>query len=256
MCQILREVWCIHYRKGNNQTRCDDDRLTDGHSSRFDISVLQFCQDHNIRQFLSTPDTTGLLQPLDQINAKLHTAYREGVENLFVAEHISHGTFMIIILGQIWPNWTTADTTINAFKRCGITKDWWIRPSSVELSYCWILGLLKSQHLMEGRFGMMNLQQELKRKGKIIEKEIWCLASPNEKCRWDTSVSRGNRGPHISWKVQTREKEKLPHHPVSREHGGKADPRKTKGAGADRAKENWREGIEEEDEVRPKGNVP
>jgi len=49
--------------------------MLDGHASRFDIDVLRFCREKQIHVFLSPPDTTGLTQPLDQINAALHGWY-------------------------------------------------------------------------------------------------------------------------------------------------------------------------------------
>ena len=95
--------------------------LTDGHSSRFDLDVLRICQEKEIYQFVSPPDTTGLLQPLDQINSKLHTSYRDAVvENIFVGDHINRETFMIM-LADIWQTWASLETVQKAFKKCGIT---------------------------------------------------------------------------------------------------------------------------------------
>ena len=96
--------------------------LSDGHSSRFDIDVLRFCQEKKINQFLSPPDTTGLLQPLDQINAKLHTSYRECTKSLFQDDHVNRETFMVL-LSKIWSTWAPKDTVIKSFKKCGITED-------------------------------------------------------------------------------------------------------------------------------------
>ena len=49
--------------------------LLDGHITRFDLAVLAFCRTHQIHVYLSPPDTTGLTQALDQINAALHYHY-------------------------------------------------------------------------------------------------------------------------------------------------------------------------------------
>ena len=95
--------------------------LTDGHSSRFDVSLLRFCQEKQILQFVSPPDTTGLLQPLDQINSSLHSAYRNETENLFTDDHINRETFMVL-LAKAWPDWAPKKTVVGAFKRCGITE--------------------------------------------------------------------------------------------------------------------------------------
>ena len=95
--------------------------LTDGHSSRYDVDVLRFCEEKKIRQFVSPPDTTGLLQPLDQINSMLHSSYRKCLENKFDSGvHLNRESFMLI-LAEIWPNWASTDSVKNSFKRCGIT---------------------------------------------------------------------------------------------------------------------------------------
>lgn len=91
--------------------------LTDGHSCRFDIPVLKYCEEKEIRQFVSPPDTTGpgLLQPLDQINSAFHTAYRDAKEDLVVSSHINREVFMTI-LGDIWPTWASSETVVKSFK--------------------------------------------------------------------------------------------------------------------------------------------
>lgn len=59
--------------------------LTDGHSSRFNFEVLQFCREKQIQMFVSPPDTTGVTQLLDQFNQKLHLEYKNSKESLFTA---------------------------------------------------------------------------------------------------------------------------------------------------------------------------
>ena len=96
--------------------------LTDGHSSRYDLEVLRFCQEKEILQFVSPPDTTGLLQPLDQINSMLHSSYRECAEKYLKShEHLDRESFMKI-LAEIWPTWASTDAVKKSFKRCGITE--------------------------------------------------------------------------------------------------------------------------------------
>ena len=96
--------------------------LTDGHSSRYDLEVLRFCEEKKICQFVSPPDTTGLLQPLDQINSMLHAAYRNCLEKNFdTGSHVTRESFMLI-LAEIWPNWTSAESVKKSFKKCGITE--------------------------------------------------------------------------------------------------------------------------------------
>ena len=49
--------------------------LTDGHSSRYDADVMQFCRKEDIHQFMGLPDTTELTQLLDQVFANLRACY-------------------------------------------------------------------------------------------------------------------------------------------------------------------------------------
>ena len=103
--------------------------LTDGHNSRYDIEVLRFCEEKQIYQFVSPPDTTGLLQPLDQINSMLHKAYRNCLEKHFApGSHVNRESFMLI-LAEIWPNWASAASVKKAFERCGVTD------SGLDISY-------------------------------------------------------------------------------------------------------------------------
>ena len=96
--------------------------LTDGHSSRLDLEVLRFCEQKQIYQYVTPPDTTGLLQPLDQVNSKLHSCYAESTEQLYIEDRINRETFMTL-LGGIWKEWTTKESLVRAFKRCGIESD-------------------------------------------------------------------------------------------------------------------------------------
>ena len=96
--------------------------MTDGHGSRFsELPLLNFCKDKQIWMFVSPPDTTSVLQPLDQINSVLHTAYRDiKKEQLFIDEHVNREGFMMM-LARIWPDWARKDTVRKAFKRCGVS---------------------------------------------------------------------------------------------------------------------------------------
>ena len=96
--------------------------LSDGHSSRFDESILQFLQDANIRVFIGPPDTTGVTQLLDQINQSLHTEYRNSKSQLFSKfSKINRQGFMLI-LAKLWGKWTTPEKIVNAARRVGITS--------------------------------------------------------------------------------------------------------------------------------------
>ena len=100
--------------------------VTDGHSSRLDINVLRFCHDKQINQFVLPPDTTGVTQPLDQVNSSLHRCYSK---KAVLENHINCEAFMII-LSQIWNSWTSPHSLVKAAKRCGISEG--------ELSLSWM----------------------------------------------------------------------------------------------------------------------
>ena len=117
-CKSFYELFDKHLTRNNIERPVVV--LTDGHSSRFDLDVLRYCAEKKILQFVSPPDTTGLLQPLDQINAKLHSAYRTAKDGLIASAHINKEAFMNI-LGEIWPTWASSETVVKCFKRCGIT---------------------------------------------------------------------------------------------------------------------------------------
>ena len=70
--------------------------LSDGHSSRFDYSLLQFLREKEIHLFISPPDTNGVTQLLDQINKALHEHYANAKESLFTQlQSINREPFMI-----------------------------------------------------------------------------------------------------------------------------------------------------------------
>lgn len=94
--------------------------LSDGHSSRFNVEALTFLLDKNIKMFISPPDTTAVTQPLDQINAKLHTSYANEIDEYAPGERINREVFMLT-LGKIWPDWVGEVNISNAFKICGIS---------------------------------------------------------------------------------------------------------------------------------------
>ena len=97
--------------------------VSDGHSSRFNYEVMKFLKEKNIRLFLSPPDTTGLTQLLDQVNKSLHLAYKNEKQNLFNPEQTINREGFMMILGNIWGHWVTAETLIKAAKRVGVTPE-------------------------------------------------------------------------------------------------------------------------------------
>ena len=83
--------------------------LTDGHSSRFDESVLQFLQQEQIHLFVGPPDTTGATQLLDQINQSLHTEYGSIKSQLFSPFSSINREGFMEILAEIWATWTNPE---------------------------------------------------------------------------------------------------------------------------------------------------
>ena len=68
--------------------------MTDGHSSHFDVDILWFCHEKQIYQFLSPPDTTGLLQTKSR-------AYHTG--HIYdQSKSVNRETFMLM-LAEVWP---------------------------------------------------------------------------------------------------------------------------------------------------------
>ena len=96
--------------------------LTDGHSSRFNFEVLQFCCEKQIRMFVSPPDTTGVTQLLDQINQKLHLEYKNSKESLLTAWSTINREGFMRILAEMWSKWASAETIKAAGKRVGISE--------------------------------------------------------------------------------------------------------------------------------------
>ena len=88
--------------------------LNDGHSSRFDVDLLEFAAREGIYIFLGPPDTTSITQLLDQVNAMLHSSYRLTKEQLFTSlSSINHEGFMEI-LANLWSEWKTKEKIQNA----------------------------------------------------------------------------------------------------------------------------------------------
>ena len=71
---------------------------------------------------VSPPDTTSVTQTLDQINASLHSTYNSEIDKHFHDKHINREVFMEI-LADVWKTWTTAESIVKAWKRCGISSE-------------------------------------------------------------------------------------------------------------------------------------
>ena len=109
------------YLNENNVTR-PVVLLSDGHSSRFSFEGLSFLKTKEIYLFLSPPDTTGLLQLLDQLNKGLHLAYKNEKDKLFSQFQTVNREAFMVILGNVWESWTTKSAIVKAAKRVGVTS--------------------------------------------------------------------------------------------------------------------------------------
>ena len=68
--------------------------LTDGHSSRYDADVMQFCRKEDIHQFMGLPDTTELTELLDQVFANLYACYSNEKDQVFDGEKVNQEGFI------------------------------------------------------------------------------------------------------------------------------------------------------------------
>ena len=104
--------------------------LSDGNSSRFDSDVLTYLRSKNIRLFITPPDSTGVTQLLDQIDQKLHSEYRSAKPVLYSPFMTINKESFMNILAELWLEWASKQTIINAGKKVGI--------SSIGLSVKWM----------------------------------------------------------------------------------------------------------------------
>ena len=135
--------------------------LTDGHSSRFDLSVLRFNKEKQMTSHVSPADTTSVTQVLDQLNAALHSRYDVECAKFFRDNHINREVFMEV-LSEVWKTWTTSASIIKAWKRCGI--------SSTGLSYEWM-----QQDKLEAADALVQKEHPATPKQ---QKESWDIESP------------------------------------------------------------------------------
>ena len=97
--------------------------MTDGHSSRFNFEVLQWCRDNQWKIYVSPPHTTGIHQPLDQIFKTWHDIFNARVASwseLHTGIQLEKSTF-INLFAEAWPKWTKPDIIVAAFRRCGVS---------------------------------------------------------------------------------------------------------------------------------------
>ena len=96
--------------------------LSDGHSSRFDLDVLTFLQNKQIKLYITPPDTTGVTQLLDQVNQKLHHEYRNSRSEMFSSSMTINREGFMTILADFWSDWAPRETIVGAGKRVGVSN--------------------------------------------------------------------------------------------------------------------------------------
>ena len=113
-CDLLRRkvpfpvVWC-----------------SDGHASRLNTDVLRWCRENQWIMYISPPHTTGIHQPLDQIFRSWHKAFNARVKSWSDANtgrEVDKAMFTNIF-SEAWPSWTTPDSIVAAFRKCGISMN-------------------------------------------------------------------------------------------------------------------------------------
>ena len=82
----------------------------DGHSSQFDFEILKFCHEKKIRLFISSPDTTGVTQLLDQCNKNIDLEYKVAKENLFTSLMTINREAFMLSLADMWDKLATPKT--------------------------------------------------------------------------------------------------------------------------------------------------
>ena len=150
---------------------------TDGHSSRFDLEVLRFNQAKKMTSHVSPHDTTSVTQPLDQINAAFHSMYNKEVDKFFTDNHVNREVFMEI-LADVWKNWTTKESVIKAWKRCGISAE--------GLSYEW-------------------MQQDKLKAGDALVEEAAPTTPQKKKEPWDIDSPKGVRKGSLEYERKKNE---------------------------------------------------
>ena len=95
--------------------------IADGHTSRFDLSVLNFLHDKQLILYILPPDTTGVTQHLDQVNQKIHSAYCSTKDKLFTPFNTINKEGFMKILGNAWQKWITPESLVNVAKHVVIS---------------------------------------------------------------------------------------------------------------------------------------
>lgn len=100
--------------------------LTDGHTSRISLEVLEFCRQNMVELFAFPPHTTHLYQMNDRLFNKWHVSYEHEVDKLRLLPTFT-GTptrdHFLDIFTRTWYSWISVEDIINAYKAVGFSCD-------------------------------------------------------------------------------------------------------------------------------------
>ena len=108
--------------------------MTDGHVSRINLAVVEWCHKNGWIMYLSPPHTTGIHQPLDQIFSSWHKAFNDRVKawcDTHTGKEVNTAIFATIF-AEAWSHWIRSDSIVSAFRRCGVTVDG-LHPDAIPL---------------------------------------------------------------------------------------------------------------------------
>lgn len=138
----------------------------DGHSSHINISVAQFCQDHDIILFLLPPHASHILQPLDvAVFGPMKKAWNDSLDAFkrkYKGLSMSRNHFFPVF-DACWKKATSVDNVKAGFRKCGLLP--WDREavpydriiSDVESN---VIKVRPNQNISkEEKIGMMRMHQ-------------------------------------------------------------------------------------------------
>ena len=137
--------------------------LSDGHSSRFDLDVLTFLRSKQMRLYITWPDTTSVLQLLDQVNQSLHSEFRKAKNKLFTSVMTINREGFMLILAEAWQTWTSRESLVNAAKRVGVT------PMGLDISLMQQEKFIQAEACIEGPIDESSQQDQRLATTPVIE---------------------------------------------------------------------------------------
>ena len=80
--ELTNIIVSMKQTKGSNVDETDV-VIADGHKSRFNLKVMDHCDDNRLDQFILPPDTSGVTQKHDQLNHELHSRYESQKSEMY-----------------------------------------------------------------------------------------------------------------------------------------------------------------------------